>query len=87
MARGWTHVRKLGYPFSASASDSVVAFLSADGTGYLKRDFAFQCTNCSFVLTREVLAVVKFAKDVVKDPLSVADRQRYNNGVYMACVL
>lgn len=64
----------------------MIAFITAEGTGYLQEDFVVQCGNCSVVLTRESLAVVKFARDVVIDPHDPEDNARYKLGVYIACV-
>lgn len=62
----------------------MTAFITSDDAGYSQHQFAVQCTNCSFVITREVLAVVKFTHDFVLDPENREDVDLYGDGVFMA---
>ncbi len=62
----------------------LIAFIVPGDTGYLQYEFAAQCTNCSFVITREVLAVVKFVHDFTLEPDNSEDADVYGDGVYMA---
>lgn len=60
-----------------------IAFLSPEGTGYSQHLFSAGCQSCKFTVTREALAVLKFARDVVLDPANPADVQTYEKGVYL----
>lgn len=60
------------------------AFVTADGRGYLQRNFSIECTSCSLMITKETLSVMKFARDLVLDPLDLNDVERHGPRVYLA---
>ncbi|KAJ3557417.1 hypothetical protein NM688_g1477 [Phlebia brevispora] len=60
-----------------------VSYLTSDGGGYSQHLFAAPCPSCQFAITRDGLAVLKFARDVVLDPANVADVQRHGKGVFL----
>lgn len=62
----------------------LTAFIAPDDTGYFQYGFAAQCTNCSFVITREALAVVKFAHDFTLELENSEDVGVYGDGVFLA---
>ncbi|KAH8103957.1 hypothetical protein BXZ70DRAFT_888620 [Cristinia sonorae] len=48
---------------------NTVQFMTAEGTGYLQHQFAFTCERCKYEVTKEKLAVKKFARDLLVHPL------------------
>ena len=65
----------VSYP--GSSDHPSLAFLTPEGTGYSQHQFSAGCPSCKFTITRENLAVLKFARDAVLDPSSLADVQKY----------
>ena len=64
------------------------AFLSDTGsTGYAQRSFLVNCGACNFRITREALAVAKFAKDVALDPNNPSDYFLFKCSVYLPYVI
>ena len=64
------------------------AFLSDTGsTGYAQQGFFTNCNACNFRITRETLAVAKFARDLVLDPNNPSDFFLYKCAVYLPCVI
>jgi hypothetical protein len=55
-------------PFLVMPSDSVPAYLTEKGTGYLQQGFAMECIDekCAFEITRDTLALRKLANDLAK---------------------
>jgi hypothetical protein len=61
------------------------AFLSDNGSGYAQSGFVINCNSspCDFRITRETLAVAKFARDLVLDPNSPSDFFPLKCAVYL----
>ena len=52
----------------------------------MQHDSWVRCAACDLTITKEVLGLAKFARDLVIDPQDQGDVKAYGNGVYMACV-
>lgn len=64
------------------------AYLSDTGrTGYAQKGFFINCGACNFRITRETLAVAKFARDLVLDPNSPSDFFVFKCAVYLPYVI
>jgi hypothetical protein len=59
------------------------AYLAPGKTGLAQEGFSCVCDKCSFVITRESLAVAKFVSDLVKDPKNLDDVSRFEDAVYL----
>jgi hypothetical protein len=60
------------------------AFLSdTGGTGYAQKGFVINCSACNFHITRQTLAVAKFARDLVLDPNDPSDSFLFKCAVYL----
>ena len=65
-------------------SNLCLAFLSADGTGYLQQSFSALCPGCNLQISKETLGAMKFARDLVIDSKDEQDMLKYGPGVFMA---
>jgi hypothetical protein len=54
--------------------------------GYGENDFQFVCPACTFVITKDKLAVAKFARDIARDPINADHVAKYGHGVYLPYV-
>ena len=64
------------------------AFLSDVGnTGYAQIGFFINCDACSFRITRETLAVAKFARDLALDPNNPSDFFLFKCAAYLPYVI
>ncbi len=52
----------------------------------MQNDFAFECTNCGGLITKEGLAVHKLVRDLVRDYRVDSELQKYGLGVYLPWV-
>lgn len=70
------------------ADVSSTAYLTSDGKGYLQAEFTAECpsSSCTDVITKERLAVLKFARDAVLDPNDKTDFRKHSLACYQACV-
>ena len=59
------------------------AYLAPGKAGLAQEDFKCVCKACGFAVTRENLAVAKFACDLVKDPKNFNDVNRFGDAVYL----
>ena len=59
------------------------AYLAPGETGWAQKGFACVCDACQFVVTRENLAVVKFVRDLIKDPKNLRDVARFGDAIYL----
>ena len=59
------------------------AYLAPGGAGLAQENFSCVCKSCQLVITREKLAVAKFADDLVKDPKNLDDVSRFEDAVYL----
>lgn len=63
--------------------NSRIAFLTPEGTGYSQHQFTAGCPSCKFSITKENLAVLKYARDIVLDPDAVEDVEKYGKAVFL----
>ena len=66
--------------------DTPKGFVSVDGKGYSQHGFTFTCAQCKFEITRENLAISKFAKDLTRNHLDPKVQKEWGNGIYLAYV-
>ena len=59
------------------------AYLAPGDAGWAQNGFARVCNACKFVVSRENLAVNKFARDLVRDPKNLSDVDRFGDAVYL----
>lgn len=59
------------------------AYLAPGKTGLAQEGFTCVCSACRFVITRESLAVSKFASDLMKDPKNIEDVDLFEDAVYL----
>ena len=62
------------------------AFIANEGTGYAQKNFKMACTHCAFVITKDNLALFKFAQDLALDPDDANDVNDYGLRVYLGYV-
>ncbi|KAJ3557415.1 hypothetical protein NM688_g1475 [Phlebia brevispora] len=60
-----------------------VPFLTPEGTGYSQHQFAVGCSSCKFMITKENLAVLKYARDIILDPENPGDVQSHGKAVFL----
>jgi len=68
---------------SARVKAPYIAFDGNSGVGYAQDEFRFNCRSCKFEITKESLAVAKFAVDMARDPSNLKDLKVYGNAVYL----
>ncbi|THG99278.1 hypothetical protein EW026_g3040 [Hermanssonia centrifuga] len=64
-----------------------VPYITSDGTGYAQHKFAFTCPACGFAISKESLAVLKFARNVAVNPYDPAEGKKSPYGIYLAGTL
>lgn len=79
----------LAFPTLPSRADvSPPAYLTHDNKGYLQPGFTATCSGCGRAgITKDHLAVLKFARDAVADPNGGFRPEKYGMACYQACVL
>ncbi|KAI0792010.1 hypothetical protein C8Q75DRAFT_805056 [Abortiporus biennis] len=68
-------------------TQNVASFLTSDGKGYAQGGFSLTCSSCKLDITKEKLAIGKFANDLIKDHLDTDTVKKYGSGVFLAGTL
>lgn len=64
---------------------SVAYLASEDGAevGYAQSEFKLLCSHCDYTITKQSLAVAKFARDIVRDPSNASEVVNFGNAVFL----